>query len=310
MRYFEIIFEGYKEAQIEFSAVSGPNTAKEFIDAYRDLVNRNQVQGEERNIDWWRKQGWDRFKDFVEKKSQEKSITQVKRSKDAGESHTLMENDNWLIVIPLDKDASCFHGKDTDWCTTKPFQSYFERYFYDRDVTLIYCLNKKTGNKWAIAGHKKLDGNAEYFDKNDKLLTKEQFDTQTGLNSDDLLKKALGTEIDTKAQTNRKKYQAAIGKIKEFLDTKPKERNIYIEKLLFYTKSLYIIVYMDSIGKRDDYPIQLQLVAVNQLVRALQFIENPKESVQLAAVNQHINALQFIKNPSEEVIAAHKAKWG
>jgi hypothetical protein len=302
MRLFEIINEGYKEATAEFTSASNDKSEVDKVIAqYRELVNRNQVKGDEKNIDWWRKQGWDKFKEFVSSKSSEKSITQVKRSKNEGDSHTIAENDTWLIVVPLDKDASCFHGKNTDWCTTKPFQPYFEEYFYDRDVTLIYCLNKKTGDKWAIAGHKKLEGKAEYFDKNDKSLKKEQFDSQTGLKSDDILKKALGTEIDTKAQSNREKYKDAIGKIEEFMNTNPRERNSEIEKLLFYTKSRLIINYMEYIGKRDDYPIPLQMIAVNQTGFAIRHIENPKEAVQLIAVQKSGNVIEYIKNPSEAV---------
>jgi hypothetical protein len=302
MRIFEIINEGYKEATSEFTTASNDKAEVDKVIAqYRELVNRNQVKGDEKNIDWWRKQGWNKFKEFVSSKSTEKSITQVKRSKNEGDSHTIAENATWLIVVPLDKDASCFHGKNTDWCTTKPFQPYFEQYFYDRDVTLIYCLNKKTGEKWAIAGHKKLEDNAEYFDKNDEGLTKEEFDSQTGLKSDDLIKKALGTEIDTKAQTSREKYKAAIDKIKKFVNIQPKERNTEIEKLLFYTKSKWIIKYMGEIGPRDDYPVPLQLIAVQQNGRAFRYIENPSEAVQLAAVKQNGFAFQYIENPSEAV---------
>jgi hypothetical protein len=302
MRINEIINEGYKEATAEFTTASNDKAEVDKVIAqYRELVDRNQVKGDERNIDWWRKQGWDKFKEFVSSKSQEKSITQVKRSKNEGDSHTIAENATWLIVVPLDKDASCFHGKYTDWCTSKPFRTYFEQYFYDKEVTLIYCLNKKTGDKWAIAGHKKLEGEAEYFDKNDKSLTKEQFDSQTGLKSDNLLKKALGTEIDTKAQINREKYKAAIRKIEAFLDTEPKERNTEIEKLLFYTKSQLITDYMEKIGKRDDYPIPLQMIAVKQWGFAIKYIENPSEAVQLAAVKQEGFAIKNIKNPSEAV---------
>jgi hypothetical protein len=301
MRINEIIYEGYKEATAEFTTASNDKAEVDKVIAqYRELVYRNQVKGDEKNIDWWRKQGWDKFKEFVSSKSSEKSITQVKRSKDEGDSHTIAENSTWLIVVPLDKDASCFHGKNTDWCTAKPFASFFEIYFYKDEVTLIYCLNKKTGDKWAIAGHKKLDGKAEYFDKNDKSLTKEQFDARTGLKSDNLLKKALGTEIDTKAQTNRVKYKAAICKIEEFLNTNPKERNTEIEKLLFYTKSELVINYMREIGKREDYPIPLQLIAVKQNGRALLFILNQKEAVQLAAVKQKGRAIRFIKPTDDD----------
>ena len=137
MRLYELLKEGYKDAQAEFASVSDPSTAAQIIAAYKQLVTKNQVKGNERNIDWWRKQGWDKFNEFVLAKAAEPTKSDVKRKRLVGKSSTIREDKKWLIVIPLDKDASCFHGKDTDWCTTKQFQSHFERYFYEDNVVLI-----------------------------------------------------------------------------------------------------------------------------------------------------------------------------
>jgi len=154
MRYTELkLVEGYKEVTQKFAQEAEAEQVKKAIDQYRELVNRNQVQGNERNIDWWGKQGWERFRTFVNAKSQQQSITQQKKRKNTGRSHTLAENDRWLIVVPLDKDASCFHGKGTDWCTTKPDHDYFHVYFLNSSATLIYFLQKQTGAKWAASVH-------------------------------------------------------------------------------------------------------------------------------------------------------------
>ncbi len=172
-----ILVEGYKEAQVEFGSVAGEEQAKSTIDQFRDLVNRNQVQGNERNIDYWRKQGWDQFSAFVREKSQEKSKRQQEREQ--GRAIILKETPDWLIVIPLDKDASCFHGRNTDWCTTKRDQGYFEEYFYDNNIVLIYFLQLDTGNKWAIACHTDTD-EIEMFDIRDSKINAAQFKAQTG----------------------------------------------------------------------------------------------------------------------------------
>lgn len=137
MRYYEIIREGYKEVQQKYvSAGIDPESIEKTFKTYKELVNRNQVSGNERNIDWWGKLPFDQFKAFVDEKSSEHSPTQLKRNKISGKSINLEENDDWLIVIPLDKDASCFHGDNSDWCTAKRDQSYFEGYFYD--LSLIH----------------------------------------------------------------------------------------------------------------------------------------------------------------------------
>ena len=249
MRHFDFILnEGYPEAQKEFAQASGDeNLSSEVIGQFRTLVNRNQVQGNERNIDWWRKQGWEKFSQFVAKKVQQPSKTQVKRQKVAGRSITLMENDQWLIVIPLDKEASCFHGKNSDWCTTKQYQPYFENYFYDKEVTLIYCLQKQTGEMWAIAAHRKLEGRWEIFDQGDNSISDAQLLQQTGLNAKRIVDVALSDVHQPEVQKSRTGYKDSIEltskmldermKLHGFVDKKAQLRDPKIEEQLLYNKN-------------------------------------------------------------------------
>jgi hypothetical protein len=219
MRYSDFrLVEGYREVEQKFSQTANPDTVKQIIDQFRDLVNRNQVQGNERNIDWWGKQGWDRFSKFVSAKSQQQSITQQKKRKSVGKSHNLAENDEWLIVIPLDKDASCFHGKGTDWCTTKPDHDYFHQYFLNNKITLIYFLQKQTGKKWAITA--KENGDHDYFDINDNILNPEQFSSQTGINPEKYINMAIGpgTDANKKVDKSRTDIQARVDKMFQLLD--------------------------------------------------------------------------------------------
>ena len=214
MRLLDILQEGYKEAETEFSAQSGqPDQVRQLIAAYKELVTRNKASGQERNIDYWRKQGLDAFNKFVTSKQSQNTKTEIKRKKLPGKSLTLKEDDNWLIVIPLDKEASCFHGKNSDWCTTKPDASYYEQYFYDRSVTLIYCLNKKNAGMWAIAAHKSID-EIEMFDKNDTSINAERFERETGLNPHDIVKLAHGEIHKPTVDSSRKSYKDAL----EFLN--------------------------------------------------------------------------------------------
>lgn len=186
MKSQEFITEGYKEvAQKYIASGSDPTQVKDIINQFKDIVNKNQAKGDERNIDWWGKnKSFDEFNKFVKSIDIKRTKTQVKRQKIAGNSINIFENDNWLVVIPLDKDASCFHGKNTDWCTAKPNQEHFTEYFSQR-ITLIYCINKQTGNKWAIAVSPYFSPK-ELFDQNDNSISKEQFISQTNLNPDQL----------------------------------------------------------------------------------------------------------------------------
>ena len=298
MRYYEIIREGYKEVQQKYvSAGVDPQSIEKTFNAYKDLVNRNQVSGNERNIDWWGKQSFDQFKAFVDEKSSEKSTTQVKRSKLPGKSIKLVDNNNWLIVIPLDKDASCFHGKNSDWCTTKPKQLHFENYFYDKEVILIYCLSKKTGGMWSIATHADT-GKLEMFDQINKPITKETFNSQTGLDVDKIVAKT--SKHQPTISSSRDVYNEADARIEKYLNSGIVGRNAQIEKDLILTKNGKLCFdYMIRVGE-EDYPLSIQLDAVKYGLH-ITYIKNPTEKVKLAAVQQRGNAIEYIKNPSEAV---------
>jgi hypothetical protein len=194
MRIFEILNEGYKEAQAEFATKDDPEVVKQAISDYRKLVDRNQVQGDERNIDSWRKKGWEQFKQFVDSKANTVSKSQIKQARiPGGESIVLKKDKDWLITVPMNKAASCNLGSGTDWCTTK-----FERHHYERyaklGVVLIYCIHS-SGKKWALAmypDHIASESGVEYelFDINDNKLSDTEFYQQTGLTPFALMKAA------------------------------------------------------------------------------------------------------------------------
>ena len=66
----------------------------------------------------------------------------------------LMETDEWLVLKPLSYQSSVKYGSGTKWCTASKNES--DYYFrYSKRGILIYCINKKTGDK--VAGFKNLD---------------------------------------------------------------------------------------------------------------------------------------------------------
>jgi len=229
------LFEGYKEAITDFSTDAEIQDVRKTVEIYKDLVKRNQVKGQERNIDYWRKQGWNKFDAFVKDLKDQPSKTKIKRKMVTGKAINLWEDDRWLIVIPLDKQASCFHGRKTDWCTTKPNQSNFELYFYDREITLIYCLEKETGKLWAIAAHKDID-KTEMFTQNNSSITKNQFKSQTGLDAQKIIDLAFKNEkVDKSVKETRSKWKEAVASINQMISDKSEDYKTF-ERLLRYTK--------------------------------------------------------------------------
>lgn len=296
-----LINEGYKEVKQKFYQQADKTEVDKLIDVFRDLVNRNQLQGNEKNIDWWGKQGFEKFKEKVEFQASQKSQTELKKSKTTGKQIFLAENNDWLIVIPLDKDASCFYGKNTSWCTTKPFQGYFENYFYDESVTLIYFIRKSDGNKWAIAVSKNA---TQYFDINDTELDNDfTFKQQTGLNPNPFIK--LAKEKSPTIEKSRDTYKSfkytvrlEIEKIKHGSE----ERNEKIEQALFTIKDRDLIGdYLWHVGGKQEYPLNFQKLMVNLSPTFFQYIKNPSEKIKAMAVKTAGTSIQYMDNPSPEI---------
>jgi hypothetical protein len=331
MRFYELILvEDYKTAAVKFNTEADPNQVQKAIAQYRQLVNKNQVQGNERNIDWWAGQGWDKFSQFVQTKSSTPTTTQIKRKKSVGESITLFENDRWLVVIPLTHDASCYHGRNTQWCTARPHAGHFDQYFLDREIVLIYCLNKQTGEKWAIATHKNLD-KVEYFNKDDTSIGAQQFQQQTSFDPKKLI--AMIPHNDTRITTARQNRKELLALLNTRMAAWEKQgtfnRDIELEKLLAQVKSSELCFeYITQVGKRhgpQEYTgiigqsIMWAAITYEEVdaddndtygYEALQYIKNPSEAVQLAAVKQNGRAIQWINDPSEAVQLAAVKQYG
>ena len=252
---FVIMVEGYREAEQEFVKSNDVDQVKKMIDAYRSLVDRNQVKGQERNIDYWRKQGWDTFSRFVQAKSQERSKTQVKRVRGiTTQQITLRDDADWLIVIPLDKDTSCFHGRGTDWCTTKAQDRQFEQYFYENYVVLIYCIKKSTGGMWAIA----YDGEyneVELFDQDNKQLSLSDFQSQTRLLPQTLIRQASTAQNKATMNTARHSWEDAEDELNnlDFAQISPEQRP-EIERLLLFVKDPFLMMNYAETVIRGRWP--------------------------------------------------------
>lgn len=328
MRLMDFIVEGFKEVEAKFVASGADQqTVKDTIQKYRDLVNKNQIQGSERNIDWWGKnKTFQDFAQFIELKSVVPTKTQTKRSKNVGRSITLHEDDNWLVVVPLDKDASCFHGKNSDWCTTKRSQPQFKEYFHDKNIILIYCLNKQTGGMWAIANYRNVyepepeeddDSNTidpidfpvdasgktvdyELFDQQDNKLTPEQFTQQTGLDPFNLMSLS-----DAQARFKEPIHQAQRAYQDQRNQTYRKirlaiRRDPEIEKnLLVIDEPGYSLEYIKKLASRKidvaDLPEKILLSAASQESRSesiLKYFPNAPEEIQRQSIPKQRTAIK------------------
>jgi hypothetical protein len=329
MKLVELLTEGYKEVTQKFAQEADPEQVNQVIATFKDLVQRNQITGNERNIDWWGKQGWEKFSSYVNTIASTKSKTQISKRKDTGSGHILHEDNDWLILVPLDRAASCFHGKHSDWCTSKPDNESFEAYFYHHDVMLIYFIQKKTGNMWGMGVHSPHLGYIpEIFDIDNKNITIEQFEQDTGLDAQmfiDMVK--ADTPAYDVAMGKRKEYQSLVNdvteRIKNHNESGIQERDNTIEKLLLTINSadinaLYINPFMERFIGSDspnDETVEQLLTSLRCAPLVEKYVKelisrngdtevNPKIQNQLANMSGRASMFQNITNPT--TVAANR----
>jgi len=295
------LFEGYKEAEADFIKFADVNSVRKTIADYKLLVNKNQFQGQERNIDFWRKQGWEAFAQRVQMTLSQPTKTQIKRKQVVGKSIFVNETDTWLIVVPLDKTASCFYGKNTSWCTTVPTASHFENYFYDRSVMLIYCINKETGDKWAIATHTDLN-EIEMFDQNDSAISGGAFRSATGLDPDEIVKQSMDVAYPH-AEVERKDYKFMVDKLTQlYQDHRFSPRSKSIEDMLLHTKHTKLTRYYLNANDKGEYPDALVLAAIqddDHSARYFTYQMNPSASFIKSAIRLNSKIARYVPDLDE-----------
>lgn len=212
MKLFELfnLLESFPVAKKTFQdQADDPAQVPEYLNKYRELAKKRIIPpAKAKDIVYWTKQGWDKFKNMIDDWKHTPTKSELKKiDKPTPDEYDIAhEDEDSLVVVPHSHNASCYVGRDTDWCTTKKHEEYFADYVYDRDVTLFYVINKHTGDKNAIAAHHDLK-EVEYFDKNDNSLSREEFDKKSGIDSDDLIQTYLRKDPEA-AMAKREKFKS------------------------------------------------------------------------------------------------------
>ena len=323
MKIFELLFEDYKTVRAKWvKSGADASSVDTIIAQYREMINAHRISGDQKNIDWWGKKSWEEFKSFVDAQYASPSVTQVKRKKVVGKSITVREDNEWLIVIPLDREASCFHGKDSDWCVSKPRLGHFEDYFHRQDI-LVFCINELTGGMWAILVHYANDKLffLELFDEEDKEISQEEFLEQTGINAHDLARQIYKdhyAEIKTEL-TNIDKANRYVSWWLQNNKT-PVERDKKVELMLSKLNNMgYILQYITAIGKSlgpQHFPEKISRVLFDTMLdndfdwetqyrenlkNALPYIKDPSDSLQLMMVEKIPEIISSLENPPLKV---------
>lgn len=179
--------ESFKDAKIKFVNQSGDKEAvAEYINKFKDLAKRDIIKADDKDIGKWIKGGWEQFSKFVDSHSETKSKREQSKE-DKSDSIVVHEDSDKMVVIPLSVDASCYYGKQTQWCTAATSSTnHFTDYFGQKEITLFYIL-RKDGAKFAVAYSHGVNS-FEAFDDEDASIDMEDIEEETGVTEDDIRK--------------------------------------------------------------------------------------------------------------------------
>lgn len=94
---------------------------------------------------------------------------EVRRTKE--EATKVYEDDEWLVVVPKTKEAACYYGKGTKWCTAASEDNYKHNMFdaYSKAAPLYININKQSGRKYQFQFN---GDDSQFMDERDHEIQK------------------------------------------------------------------------------------------------------------------------------------------
>jgi len=88
------------------------------------------------------------------------------------DAENIYETDRYVVVVPETKEASCYYGAGTKWCTAQTDRDYFTNYKKSGELYYIIDKTKPTSDPfYKVALNKKLSGEEDFWDATDKMIT-------------------------------------------------------------------------------------------------------------------------------------------
>lgn len=90
-------------------------------------------------------------KKFMERPDENMSNSAMQKEIKKG-AKKVYEDEEWIVIVPETKEASCYYGKGTQWCTAASNDDYKDNMFdhYNKYGPLYININKKSGRKYQM----------------------------------------------------------------------------------------------------------------------------------------------------------------
>ncbi len=199
MRAYEFLFEDIWSDVVANWVNTGIDllTVENNVNKFKQLKNKNLITGTEKDIQYWKNKPFDQFVAFIDANAAKLDATKgAKRAKIKASSDEIVLDDtpDWLVVVPLSKQASQKLGTGTHWCTsTRSDDNYFDHYTLDNLTSLIYIISKTTDEKYAIRFENKTGKVVECRNKNN-FGNSPQFQKITGFTTKRLVTQCMSNK--------------------------------------------------------------------------------------------------------------------
>jgi len=168
-----IVKTNYKYGDMLLKTLATKHRSDEIKTIFEYLKKFDQIQ---KNLE---KKDINQYEDFHELRTSIDDYLNRKKNVNV-EVKKIYEDNDFLVIKPLNFDASCKYGAGTMWCTTnKDNPQHFENYTsFGQSLYYIMFKPLKYGNRmYKIAIHFGTDGKFKYFDALDKELSKDSIGT-------------------------------------------------------------------------------------------------------------------------------------
>lgn len=107
---------------------------------------------------------------YIDREDELKTTTQLKHETKLEGAKKLYEDENWLILIPLKREAAILYGAGTRWCTASATGGMFEHYTKGGSPLIIIIDKNKerAGNRDATSKYQFHLGSNQFMDAQDR----------------------------------------------------------------------------------------------------------------------------------------------
>lgn len=130
-----------------------PSKISDWLDTYDRLARTKKLKPEHKDIGRIKNDSQlaDLIRVYADVETQsksEKKSAEEQAMYDSKKAKLLYDDEEWKLVIPLTEEASCYFGKNTQWCTAAKNHSMFSH--YNMDGPLIVMIHKPSGKRWQL----------------------------------------------------------------------------------------------------------------------------------------------------------------